>query len=92
MENLLALQEAAPQITVRIPQEIINYVQEGRNAAIYTREFVEVVMKNNQRLKGKSEAFAEFRDILAREFAGAVPELKPEIRQVVECTGGSMES
>jgi len=49
-------------------------------------------MKNNQRLKGKSIAFAQFRDVLAREFTGAVPELKPEIRQVVESTGGSLES
>lgn len=76
---------------MHIPREIIVYVQEGRNPEIYTREFVELIMKQNQKLKGKSDAFAQFRDILAREWAGAMPELKPQIRQVVQNTGGSME-
>jgi mediator of RNA polymerase II transcription subunit 10 len=48
-------------------------------------------MKNNQLLKGKTEAFASFRDVLAKEIAGAVPELKGEVKNVVERTGGSFE-
>lgn len=48
-------------------------------------------MKNNQLLKGKAEAFASFRDILAKEIAGAVPELRPEVKTVVERTGGSFD-
>jgi mediator of RNA polymerase II transcription subunit 10 len=48
-------------------------------------------MKNNQLLKGKAEAFASFRDVLAKEVAGAVPELKEEVKSVVERTGGSFE-
>ena len=92
VNNLIALADSAPQVNIDIPKEIIVYVQEGRNPDIYTREFVEVVMKNNQKLKGKSDAFAQFRDILARELVGAVPDLKKEVRQVVESTGGSLES
>lgn len=74
---------------MHIPREIIVYVQEGRNPEIYTREFVEVVMKLNQKMKGKAEAFAQFRDILAAEWAAASPDLKPQIDAVVQSTGGS---
>ncbi|KIW06187.1 hypothetical protein, variant 2 [Verruconis gallopava] len=91
VQRLVDLNELAPQIAVQIPDQIIVYVQEGRNPEIYTREFVEVIMKQNQKLKGKSEAFAQFRDILAREWAAAMPELKPQIRDVVHNTGGSLE-
>lgn len=73
----------APKLRVNIPQDVIDYVQEGRNPDIYTREFVEVTMRNNQKLKGKTEAFAQFRDVLARELVGAVPEMKNDVERVV---------
>lgn len=63
-------------------------MQEGRNPDIYTREFVELVMKVNQMHKGKTEAFASFRDLLAREFVGAVPGMRPVVLRVVESSGG----
>ena len=90
MQKLLDLDKQAPQIAVHVPREILIYVQEGRNPEIYTREFVEVVMRQNQKLKGKADAFAQFRDILAREWSSASPEMKPQIRQVVESSGGSL--
>ena len=63
-------------------------MEDGRNPDIYTREFVELVQKGNQYLKGKAEAFASFRDVLAREIEGAMPEVRGEVRRVVEATSG----
>jgi mediator of RNA polymerase II transcription subunit 10 len=74
-----------------VPPEIINYVQEGRNPDIYTREFVELIMRYNQKLKGKTEAFAAFRDVFARELVGAVPELRGDVKRVIENTGGALD-
>lgn len=91
VNRLLTLSRSAPNIAIDIPQDIIIYVQEGRNPEIYTREFVEFTMKNNQLLKGKQEAFAAFRDVLAREIVGAVPELRGDVKAVVERTGGVFE-
>lgn len=68
-------------LPIQIPPEIIEYVDQSRNPDIYTREFVEIVQKNNQHLKGKSEAFAGFRDILSEEIVKAMPELKTEVAQ-----------
>lgn len=73
-----------------MPPEIIEYVENGRNLDIYTREFVEVAQRMNQQLKGKSEAFAGFRDALAREIAAALPELRGEVEGVLGRSGGRL--
>lgn len=88
VNRLLALAEAEPTLTADLPQDIIQFVQEGRNPDIYTREFVEFTMRNNQQLKGKQDAFAAFRAVLAKEIVGALPELRTEVKAVVERTGG----
>jgi mediator of RNA polymerase II transcription subunit 10 len=44
---------------------------------------VESLMKVNQMHKGKTAAFAQFRDVLARELVGAVPELEADVGVVV---------
>ncbi len=67
---------------------MIQYVEEGRNPDIYTREFVELTCRNNQHLKGRAEAFAQFRDVLAREIASAMPDVKDEVVRVMEATAG----
>ena len=67
---------------------MIQYVEEGRNPDIYTREFVELTYKNNQHLKGRAEAFGSFRDVLAAEIVGAVPELEGEVARVLGAAGG----
>ncbi|KAL4965146.1 mediator complex subunit NUT2 [Aspergillus stella-maris] len=74
--------------SIAIPPEIIDYVDASRNPDIYTREFVELVQRGNQDLKGKKEAFASFRDVLAREMRGAMPEIRGEVQRVLDATGG----
>ena len=45
--------------------------------------------RQNQLMKGKSEAFASFRDVLAESIVTAMPELKESALEVVDATGGS---
>ncbi|KAL8667319.1 MAG: hypothetical protein Q9202_000893 [Teloschistes flavicans] len=86
--SLATLSNDASTLPTQITPEIIEYVDEGRNPDIYTREFVEVVQKSNQYMKGKSEAFAGFRDALAQEIVKAWPEMKADVDQVLHdgCT------
>ncbi|OAX80195.1 hypothetical protein ACJ72_05474 [Emergomyces africanus] len=77
-----------PVQSVQLPPEIIDYVDAARNPDIYTREFVELVQRGNQDLKGKAEAFANFRDVLAREMVSAMPECNGEVERVLRATGG----
>ena len=67
---------------------MIEYVESGRNPDIYTREFVELVQKNNDHLRGKMLAFRGFRDVLADEISSALPELRDQVERVVQETGG----
>ncbi|GFF30659.1 mediator of RNA polymerase II transcription subunit 10 [Aspergillus lentulus] len=73
---------------IQLPPEIIDYVDAARNPDIYTREFVELVQRGNQDLKGKKEAFASFRDVLAREMKSAMPECRGEVEKVLAATEG----
>lgn len=75
-----------PLASIQLPPEIIDYVDAARNPDIYTREFVELVQRGNQDLKGKREAFAGFRDVLAREMRSAMPECRAEVDRVVAAT------
>ncbi|KAF2199262.1 RNA polymeras-like protein II mediator complex subunit 10 [Delitschia confertaspora ATCC 74209] len=92
VENLISLSNTAPKATVTIPPELITYVENTRNPRIYTREFVELVQRMNQTLKGRSEAFAQMRDILARDIMAAIPDTKGDVKKVVESTGGKIDT
>ncbi|RMJ15303.1 hypothetical protein CDV36_005021 [Fusarium kuroshium] len=71
-----------------VPPELLEYVEHGRNPDIYTREFVELVRRGNQLMRGKRHAFETFRDTLAENMTTAMPELREDVAQVVEATGG----
>ncbi|EPS44294.1 hypothetical protein H072_1714 [Dactylellina haptotyla CBS 200.50] len=71
-----------------IPREVIGYVEHGRNPDIYTREFVELAIKQNQYMNGKKRAFQDFRDVLADHINNGFPELRADVDEVLENTGG----
>ncbi|KAK4169503.1 putative mediator of RNA polymerase II transcription subunit 10 [Cladorrhinum sp. PSN259] len=77
-----------PQNNPGIPLPLMEYVENGRNPDIYTREFVELVRRLNQLQRGKSHAFRDFRDVLAGEMSVAMPELREDVERVVDATGG----
>ena len=54
---------------------------------------MELVVKGNQYLKGKQEAFGGFRDALAGEISRAWPEMKERVDEVVgkKEMGGKIE-
>lgn len=74
-----------------VPPELLEYVENGRNPDIYTREFVELVRRGNQLMRGKARAFAAFRDVLAADVAATMPELRDDVARVLDATGGALE-
>ncbi|KND87955.1 Mediator of RNA polymerase II transcription subunit 10 [Tolypocladium ophioglossoides CBS 100239] len=71
-----------------VPPELLESVENGRNPDIYTREFVELVRRGNQLMRGKVRAFDAFRDVLAEQMAQAMPELRGDVERVLEATAG----
>ena len=61
------------------PELIQDYVDEGRNPDIYTRDIIESTHKANTKLRGTCEAFASFRNVLGNEIIKAIPELKDDV-------------
>lgn len=90
-KGIEVLHASAQGFNIMIPPEVIQYVDDGRNPDIYIREFVELARRSNQVLKGKQEACAAFRDILATQMWTAMPELRNDIKQVVNITGGNAD-
>lgn len=86
-----ATASAPGNVLPHIPPELIQYVDNGRNPDIYTREFVELARRGNQLMKGKMAAFADFRDVLAAEMGRALPEIAGDVGKVLEATGGSRD-
>jgi mediator of RNA polymerase II transcription subunit 10 len=89
-DSLRTLHAAAspPNTLPSVPPELLEYVENGRNPDIYTREFVELVRRGNQLMRGKMNAFGNFRDVLAEQMNAAMPELREDVARVVEATGG----
>lgn len=87
--QILHTSASPPNNLPSIPPELLEYVENGRNPDIYTREFVELVRRGNQLMRGKLNAFGSFRDVLAEQMAAAMPELREDIAHVVEATGGA---
>ncbi|KAG5987883.1 RNA polymerase II mediator complex subunit, partial [Claviceps lovelessii] len=81
---------SSPQAALpSVPPELLEYVENGRNPDIYTREFTELVRRGNQLMRGKCLAFGQFRDVLAREMATAMPELSADVDRVLDATRGT---
>ncbi|EQK98889.1 hypothetical protein G6O67_003222 [Ophiocordyceps sinensis] len=85
----LYVSASSPHSTLpSVPPELLEYVENGRNPDIYTREFVELVRRGNQLMRGKMTAFGSFADVLARDMSSALPELRGDVTKVLEATGG----
>lgn len=49
---------------------------------------MELARRGNQLMKGKQDAFASFRDVLAGEMSKVMPELREDVGTVLDNTGG----
>ncbi|CAO3627735.1 unnamed protein product [Mucor hiemalis] len=58
-----------------IPEEVINFVEQGRNPDKFTQDFVERAATENQFTNGKIKAVSEFRSLLSEEFTKSFPDL-----------------
>lgn len=66
----------------KVPLDIVEYIENGRNPDVYTREFVELLAKQNQYVNGKMKGMNEFRDILSEQLKEAYPDLENAINDI----------
>ncbi|RKP04816.1 transcription factor subunit Med10 of mediator complex-domain-containing protein [Thamnocephalis sphaerospora] len=56
-----------------VPEEVIRYVEDGRNPDLFSREFTERAVAENQFANGRMAAFECFKQQLEEELGGALP-------------------
>ena len=66
-----------------VPPEVVDYVDDGRNPDIYTRELVEVVQRGNAVLNGKINAFGSFSEIFANDLRKMSPEMAKAVDEIM---------
>ena len=71
---------------VNIPLEVIQYIEDGRNPDIYTREFVEAIRRSNQYQRAKMHALKQLRDSLADKITEEFPDLASSVDDIVKRT------
>ncbi|KIY00188.1 uncharacterized protein Z520_03873 [Fonsecaea multimorphosa CBS 102226] len=72
---------------VAIAPEIVDYVDDGRNPDIFTRDFVENVQRGNAVVNGKQQAFREFTEVLAQKLKEGIPGVSKEVDRVLRNAG-----
>nr|CRX78968.1 hypothetical protein ls5930a1_00036 [Leucosporidium scottii] len=80
LAELYALKDTVAD--VRIPLDVINYVDQGKNPHVYTREFIERVAGENMYTNGILSAVTDYRDILHSELGEAFPELAEYLKDL----------
>ncbi|KAI7883911.1 hypothetical protein K492DRAFT_158948 [Lichtheimia hyalospora FSU 10163] len=75
IEHYRKIDELKKDIDTFIPEEVINFVEHGKNPDLFTQGFVERTASENQFTYGKVKAVNEFRSILADEFEKSFPDL-----------------
>ncbi|AMD20411.1 HDL333Wp [Eremothecium sinecaudum] len=79
----------SPLKSINIPLEVLQYIEDGRNPDVYTREFVEAIRRSNQYQRAKMHALRKLRDSLADKISEEFPDLEPQVQSIIERANGS---
>lgn len=72
---------------VQIAPEIVDYVDDGRNPDIFTRDFVENVQRGNAVINGKQQAFKDFSEVYAKALKEGIPGVSQQVDKIMENAG-----
>ncbi|KTW31467.1 hypothetical protein T552_00109 [Pneumocystis carinii B80] len=86
IDNYKSLYANKDSVTQIVPRDVIDYIEEGRNPDVYTRQFCELVQKDNQYVNGKSIAITDFRNILAQDIKNNFPNIANEVEKILRNT------
>lgn len=69
-----------------VPLDVLQYIEDGRNPDVYTREFVEAIRRSNQYQRAKIHGLNKLRDSLAEKIIDELPELKVQVESILDRT------
>lgn len=78
IENMQEIEKAKANVTdVEVPPEIFQYIDQGRNPQLYTKDCLQKVSQKKDEVESKVDAYKQFKEILEEE-------LKKELPQTME--------
>lgn len=69
-----------------VPLDVLQYIEDGRNPDVYTREFVEAIRRSNQYQRAKIHGLIKLRDSLAEKIVDELPDLQPHVERIIART------
>ncbi|ESN97621.1 hypothetical protein HELRODRAFT_85402 [Helobdella robusta] len=67
---------------VQIPSDVFEYIDEGKNPQLYTKDCMEKSLAKNEEIKGKIEALKKFKSLLVVELSKVFPNEMAKYRQL----------
>ncbi|KAM3857960.1 mediator of RNA polymerase II transcription subunit 10 [Diretmus argenteus] len=59
---------------INVPLEAFEYIDQGRNPQLYTKECLERALAKNEQVKGKIDTMTKFKSLLISELSKVFPE------------------
>jgi mediator of RNA polymerase II transcription subunit 10 len=69
---------------VQVPFEVFEYIDQGKNPQLFTKDCMEKALTKNEQLKGKIDAFRKFKAMLLVELSKTFPNEMAKYRAVRE--------
>ncbi|XP_054911858.1 mediator of RNA polymerase II transcription subunit 10 [Poeciliopsis prolifica] len=59
---------------INVPLDVFEYIDQGRNPQLYTKECLERALARNEQVKGKIDTMTKFKSLLISELSKVFPE------------------
>ncbi|XP_048416120.1 mediator of RNA polymerase II transcription subunit 10 [Stegostoma tigrinum] len=67
---------------INVPLEVFEYIDQGRNPQLYTKECLERALAKNEQVKGKIDTLKKFKGLLIHELSKVFPEEMSKYRAI----------
>ncbi|EAT33233.1 AAEL014501-PA [Aedes aegypti] len=61
------------QVDVNVPLEVFDYIDQGRNPQLYTKDCIDKALTKNEEVKGKIDSYRKFKSNLMKELDETFP-------------------
>ncbi|CAG5892213.1 mediator of RNA polymerase II transcription subunit 10 [Menidia menidia] len=69
-------------VEINVPLEVFEYIDQGRNPQLYTKECLERALARNEQVKGKIDTMTKFKSLLISELGKVFPEDMAKYRAI----------
>ncbi|XP_054714858.1 mediator of RNA polymerase II transcription subunit 10-like [Uloborus diversus] len=67
---------------IQVPLEVFEYIDQGRNPQLYTKDCMEKALNKNEVVKGKIDAYRRFKSLLLVELSKVFPNEMAKYRAI----------